>query len=175
MYDICTRIHMFNCFFTYLQYTALYHLDNDEPTSNCNETGNKIQQFIWKCNAKQMKTIEYCTSIMAHTWNMQRDVPRTGNPQPNSLNPGLASPIIWKPSIPGPSSEVRVDFLLSQYTRRIRYATHSQEIRHITFWTKGSWHEPISFWHAVHHVAFGISVLYIWPREQMQRYLEMGI
>ena len=37
------------------------------------------------------------------TWNIQSVVPRTGNPQPRTFSPGIASPIIWNPSIPGPS------------------------------------------------------------------------
>lgn len=42
---------------------------------------------------------------------MQSEVPRTGNPQPESLPPGFASPIIWKPSIPGPSSILKYNIL----------------------------------------------------------------
>lgn len=48
------------------------------------------------------------------TWNIQREVPRTGYPQPRSLFPGLASPIIWKPSIPGPSSVTKLRLVSTQ-------------------------------------------------------------
>lgn len=37
------------------------------------------------------------------TWNIQRAVPLTGYPHPRSWFPGMASPTIWNPSIPGPS------------------------------------------------------------------------
>jgi len=39
---------------------------------------------------------------------MQREVPRTGNPHPRSFSPGVASPIIWKPSMPGRSKMKQV-------------------------------------------------------------------
>ena len=50
---------------------------------------------------------------------MHSDVPRTGNPQPKSLPPGFASPLIWNPSIPGPSSSEK-DNVLASITAQIR-------------------------------------------------------
>lgn len=62
---------------------------------------------------------------------MQREVPRTGYPHPKSLFPGLASPIIWKPSIPGPSSirkfKIR-SLVLGIYSTKVKPFFHHKNI-----------------------------------------------
>jgi len=63
-----------------------------------------------------------CSILMERifTWNIQREVPRTGYPHPRSFSPGIASPEIWKFSMPGPSRNI------SRYYKRytIYYNLH---------------------------------------------------
>lgn len=103
------------------------------------------------------------------------------------MHPGLASPIIWKPSIPGPSSEV--ELIISIQKKICYFFTRN---KYLTFWTKrtssislhhqrmgkltdrsllGSWPEPVSFGH--HVMAFGNSVLYVWAVQKCKDIMKM--